>query len=170
MATGLSFFPVDRIAMLAANDFLTNPTLMICTYLEWAAAMKALARSGQLSLSASTILEEVSVVTCMGTAPVAEARRRSVHGARAPSCPQVAETVSQTPAACLDYFDAEYAKVDADGEYAGYSISGHILYNVAVLDQSDPEHQQLPLMMTKPLAIIQLALKVRPPSWVTVFV
>ena len=61
MATGLSFFPVDRIAMLAANDFLTHPTLMICTYLEWAAAMDRLARSGQLSLSTSTTLKEVSV-------------------------------------------------------------------------------------------------------------
>ena len=130
MSTGLSFFPVDRIAMLAANDFLTNPTLMVCTYLEWAAAMKALGLSGQLSLSASTVLLEIS------------------------------ETVAQTPAACLDYFDAEYSKVDADGEYSGYSIAGHLLLNVDVLDQSDPEYQHLPLMLTQRLAIIQLALKV----------
>lgn len=130
MSTGLSFFPVDRIAMLAANDFLTNPTLMVCTYLEWAAAAKTLGLSGQLSLSASTVLLEIS------------------------------KTVAQTPAACLDYFDAEYAKVDADGEYSGYSIAGHLLVNVDIMDQSDPEYQHLPLMLTQHLAIIQLALKV----------
>ena len=34
---GMSFFPLPKIANLAANDFLKNPTLMIAVYLECAA-------------------------------------------------------------------------------------------------------------------------------------
>ena len=159
MATGISFFPIDRIALLAANDFLVNPTMMMCTYLEWAAAMQELSTSGQLSLSASTTLVEVSVFAAVSLPPCAHREFTSLM--RPLAFVQMAETLAQTPAACLDYFDAEYAKVDTDGEYAGYPISGHLLANISILDQKDPEHQHLPVVLTKPYAIIRLALKVR---------
>ena len=80
MATGLSFFPVDRLAKIAANDFLRNPTLMMPAYLEWGAAMSALARSGQLSLSASKVLADVSrallVVTAIRPRPTCHTHAR----------------------------------------------------------------------------------------------
>ena len=38
MVVGLTSFPIDHIAALAANDFLRSPLLMICTYLECARA------------------------------------------------------------------------------------------------------------------------------------
>ena len=41
-------------------------------------------------------------------------------------------------AGCLDYFDAAYTKIDTDGEYAGFTISGHVLRNLSMLDESDP--------------------------------
>ena len=37
------------MARMAANDFLRNPSLMMSSYLEWAAAVQALIKSGQLS-------------------------------------------------------------------------------------------------------------------------
>lgn len=42
---------------------------------------------------------------------------------------------------------------------AGFTISGHILRNESILHPEDEEYEHLPLMMTKPLAIIQLAIK-----------
>ena len=60
MATGISFFPVEQISMLATNDFLKHPLLMIASYLEWASAMTRLAKSGLLSMSAGKVLIEVS--------------------------------------------------------------------------------------------------------------
>ena len=50
---GMSLFQMDKIANLAANDFLRDPILMMAAYLEWSAGARALARSGQLSLAAS---------------------------------------------------------------------------------------------------------------------
>ena len=156
MATGISFFQVERLGMLAGNDFLANPTLMMAVYLEWSAAMQSLSRSGQLSLSASTTVLEVNhppFATSHYTHNAVALRCRSLFV-------QMAETVAQMPAACLDYFDAEYSKVDRDGEYAGYTMSGHLLANLYILDQSDPEHHHMPVMLTKPYADIRLALKV----------
>ena len=156
MATGISFFQVERLVMLAANDFLANPTLMMAVYLEWSAAMQSLSRSGQLSLSASTTVLEVNdppFATSHYTHNAVALRCRSLFV-------QMAETVAQMPAACLDYFYAEYSKVDRDGEYAGYTMSGHLLANLYILDQSDPEHHHMPVMLTKPYAVIRLALKV----------
>ena len=55
----MSFFNLEKIAHLAANDFLKNPNMMICAYLEFAAAAHLLARSGQLSTATSKLIEEV---------------------------------------------------------------------------------------------------------------
>ena len=63
------------------------------------------------------------------------------------------------PAACLDYFDAEYMKHGLDAEYAGMTLSGHILHNFTILDRTAPEYQHLPLIITKPLGAIQVAIK-----------
>ena len=49
-----------------------------------------------------------------------------------------------TPAACLDYFDAYYTKIDSDGEFAGFALSGHLLRNRSILDSSDAEYAHLP--------------------------
>ena len=49
-----------------------------------------------------------------------------------------------------------YTKSDSDGEYAGFSISGHLLRNESVLNRADPEYDQLPLMLTQPLAVVQV--------------
>ena len=49
-----------------------------------------------------------------------------------------------------------YTKSDSDGEYAGFTISGHLLRNESVLNRADPEYDQLPLMLTQPLAVVQV--------------
>ena len=49
LVVALSFYPTDWLARLAANDFLSDPGLMPGMYIEWAAAVKNLADSGQLS-------------------------------------------------------------------------------------------------------------------------
>ena len=49
LVIAVSFFPVDWLARLAANDFLSDPGLMTAAYLEWSAALEELAVSGQLS-------------------------------------------------------------------------------------------------------------------------
>ena len=69
---------------------------------------------------------------------------------------ELAELLMLAPAACLDYFDAQYTKSDADGEYAGFSISGHLLRNESVVNRVGAEYKHLPLMLTQPLAIIQV--------------
>ena len=69
--------------------------------------------------------------------------------------PQLAETIELTPAACLDYFDATYIKLDPDGEYAGFCPSGHLLRNESILNASDPEFEHLPWFHTQPLSIIR---------------
>ena len=75
MATGISFFQIERVALLAANDFLTNPTLMMAVYLEWSAAMVRLSQSGQLSLSSSTTVLEVRRLS-LATSHYVPQRRR----------------------------------------------------------------------------------------------
>ena len=127
LLVGMSYFSVDKIAYLAANDFLRNPMLMICTYLEWAAAATAVARSGRLSLASSKIILEF------------------------------AETLVMSPAACLDYIDAIYINSDPDGEYAGFPLSGHLLRNESIISRSDPEYEHYPLMLVSPLGPIQVA-------------
>ena len=62
-------------------------------------------------------------------------------------------------AACLDYFDAAYAKIDLDGEYAGFTLSGHILRNESIQDMADPELVHCPKVLGEPLAIIRQALR-----------
>ena len=63
-------------------------------------------------------------------------------------------------AGCLDYFDAAYAKIDIDGEYAGFTLSGHIMRNESILDASDPElAHHSPTILGKPLGIIHQALR-----------
>ena len=126
LLVGMSYFSVDKIAYLAANDFLRNPMVMICTYLEWSAAADAVARSGQLSLASSKIIAEF------------------------------AETLIMTPAACLDYIDAMYILEDPDGEYAGFPLSGHLLRNESIISRTDPEYEHLPLMLVSPLGPIQV--------------
>ena len=86
-----------------------------------------------------------------------------MHAARvAPQLPiitnlwQFAEVLVLTPAACLDYIDAMYTKVDSDGEYAGFSLAGHILRNESMHDKTDPEYAHLPVLLTRPLAPIQV--------------
>lgn len=49
----MSFFPIDMLSILAVNDFLRNPSLMIIVYLEWSSAAQKIAQSGQMSKSAS---------------------------------------------------------------------------------------------------------------------
>ena len=129
LALGMSFFTVDKVAYIAANDFLKSPTLMVTCYLEWAAACERLATSGQLSTAASELLLEL------------------------------AEMLTLTPAACLDYFDAIYLRDDLDGEHAGFSPSGHLLRNESIFSELDAEFDHLPLLLTRPLAPIQVALK-----------
>ena len=161
MSTGLSFFPIDQISMLAVNDFLRSPVLMISCYLEWASAMKRLAQSGNLSLSACKVLNEVLCAhhhcAFLPTERCISCPSRQLHAPRIPT--QTADLIAQTPAACLDYFDAEYTKVDDDAEYAGFPLSGHMLANFMVLDRKRPEYEHLPLIVTKPLGSIQVALK-----------
>eukprot|EP00966_Prymnesium_polylepis_P103267 2391498-Prymnesium_polylepis.1 len=135
----MTFQSTEKLANLAANDFLRNPTLMMAvraadihtlphpilwhrpcpiykrrttspragasqTYLEWAAAANALASSGVMSLAVSTSVFEL------------------------------VEVLMLAPAAYLDYFDAQYTKIDEDGEYAGFSMSGHLLRNESIND------------------------------------
>ena len=49
----MSYFSIDKVANLAANDFLRSPVLMMSAYLEWSAGATALAKSGRLSHGAS---------------------------------------------------------------------------------------------------------------------
>ena len=137
LVTGMSFFNLEKIAHLAANDFLKNPTMMICAYLEFAAAAHQLARSGTLSTATSKLIKEL------------------------------AETIELTPAACLDYFDATYTKSDPDGEYAGFAPSGHLLRNESIVNASEAEYANLPYFYTQPLSIIRASRpsrRVKPPS------
>mmetsp|Transcript_47423 Transcript_47423/g.106934 ORF Transcript_47423/g.106934 Transcript_47423/m.106934 type:complete len:888 (-) Transcript_47423:215-2878(-) len=102
---------------------------MVPLYLEWAAACKHLALSGQLSSAASVGLKEL------------------------------AELLLLAPAACLDYFDAAYSKMDTDGEYAGFTISGHLLRNESVHEHNLETTLHMPLVLQQPLAAIQIAIK-----------
>ena len=129
LVVGMSFLPLAKLSHIAANDFLRYPMMMVACYLEWATGCTALANSGQLSTAASMAVT------------------------------QLGDTLVLASAGCLDYFDAAYTKIDTDGEYAGFTISGHVLRNQSMLDYTDPEFAQLPLIMTKPLAVIQVALK-----------
>ena len=47
-------------------------------------------------------------------------------------------------------------QVDADGEYAGFKLSGHMLRNESILNRLDPEYDFLPHVFTQPLAVIQV--------------
>ena len=130
LVIGMSFFQHDRLARIAANDFLINPSLMVPCYLEWAAACEHLAKSGVLNASANVGLE------------------------------QLAQTLWQCPAACLDYFDAAYTRADADGEYAGFTLCGHILNNESVTGRSSyKQGARMPSNLTKPLGAIRVAVK-----------
>ena len=51
--------------------------------------------------------------------------------------------------------------MDADGEYAGFKLSGHLLRNESILNPVDPEFGYLPHMLTQPLGVIQ-ARAIRP--------
>ena len=114
MAIGMSLFPIDALSKIAARDFLRNPTLMIIVYLEWSSAAERLAASGQLSKGASAGVMDL------------------------------AETLALAPAACMDYFDSEYLRVDHTGEHAGFSISGHILKNASIMDPKSDYFSRLP--------------------------
>eukprot|EP00966_Prymnesium_polylepis_P171017 3953183-Prymnesium_polylepis.2 len=46
--------------------------------------------------------------------------------------------------------------MDADSEYAGFSLAGHVLRNESVLDVRSKEMAHLPLMLVQPLASIQV--------------
>jgi hypothetical protein len=130
LVIGMSFFPNERISRIAANDFLTNPSLMVPCYLEWASACEHLAASGVLNASANA-----GIVS-------------------------LAQTLWQCPAACLDYFDAAYTRKDADGEYAGFTLCGHILNNEAVFGWESVEQAiKMPSTLTEPLGAIHVAVK-----------
>ena len=72
---------------------------------------------------------------------------------------ELAETLELAPAACLDYFDAEYIRrSQADTpEYSGFTISAHILRAESVARRA--EQADLPLMMLEPLAPVRIAIK-----------
>ena len=166
----MSFFPTAKVANMAANDFLEHPMLMMAQYMEISAAATALANSGQLNLAArkGTPVDRVPAWRC--ALPISSVRahdrprgRARVSGVcglsrRHAGVQDLAETLALAPAACLDYFDAEYSKIDEDGQYAGFTLSGHFLRNESILDESEPEHEHLPLRLMQPLAVIQVAL------------
>eukprot|EP00966_Prymnesium_polylepis_P140549 3246142-Prymnesium_polylepis.1 len=130
LVIGMSFFQNDRLARIAANDFLLNPCLMVPCYLEWAAACEHLAASRVLNASANAGLAKL------------------------------AETLWQCPAGCLDYFDAAYTRSDSDGEYAGFTLCGHILNNESVQGWfSNSQGARMPAMLTEPLGTIRVAVK-----------
>ena len=176
---GMAFFPLPKLANLAANDFLKNPTLMVAVYLEWSAAARMLARSGVLSTASRyagalvTPLHHYAVTPLHRYTVTMSARLSSVattcvwvaappHPLLPPLLPvtpklitprprahsklieELAEVLTLTPAACLDYFDAYYTKIDSDGEIAGFALSGHLLRNRSILDASDAEYAHLP--------------------------
>ena len=129
LVIGISYFTVDSIARLAANDFVRNPTLMIIVYMEWSSAAETLAKSGQLSQGASN------------------------------GVLQLAETLALAPAGCLDYFDSECLKEFGDNSHAGFTLSGHILKNMSILDPSGSEYHELPPTITASHAPILAAIR-----------
>ena len=129
LAIGMSYFSIDMLSKLAANDFLRDPTLMIIVYLEWSSAAERLASSGHLSKAASS---EVLAL---------------------------AETLALAPAACLDYFDAECFKSDQDRDISGLLVSGHILKNTSLMDPLKASYQRLPLAISSPRAPIVHAIR-----------
>ena len=63
----MSYFPPDRIARMAARDFLQDPKLMPIAYFEWAHATQRLANSGQLSAGAKEMVLELAEVRALCT-------------------------------------------------------------------------------------------------------
>ena len=62
------------------------------------------------------------------------------------------------PAACLDYIDSEFMKRQHHGEHAGFTLSGHILRNVSILDTKEEGFRKLPSSITATHAPIQHAI------------
>ena len=121
---------------MAANDFLRNPTLMMASYLEWAAAVQTLIKSGQLSTAGQPRQPHLSpapaphdgdqcaacrlgLVRGHSTRLLLPIRFRSLCLAASIQATELAEILELAPAACLDYLDAAYMKIDVDGEFKG---------------------------------------------------